>query len=114
MKVYVLIQEDRRYDTAVTVFVDKAESIQTAASRIERDVNRCRKDDNVRELSVLEIAEYGVMTCKEVRGIERFPSEQDHFGLNDSMRDGDEPWVFYCNAYDDGPTLRVVETNLVK
>lgn len=114
MKVYCLIQKDRHYDTAVTVFADKAESIQTAAARIERDVNRWRKDDGKPLLSVLEIAELGVMTEQQVRERETFPPESDHFGLHDSMLQGDEPWVFYCNAYEDGPTFRVVETTLVK
>ncbi len=111
MKVYVLIQEDRHYDTVVTVFKDRAESTQTAAARIQRDVNRWRAAYCKSQLAVEQIVELGVMLSDDmlVRDI-----EDESFGLTESMMSGDEPWVFYCNAYDDGPTFRVVETDLVK
>lgn len=114
MKVYCLIQEDRHYNAEVTVFADKDEAIGTAAARIERDVNRFREVDKKPLLDVIDIAQLGVMTIKQIRDRESSPPENDHFGLNEAMINGETPWVFYCHAYDDGPTFRVVETELVK
>lgn len=106
MKVYVLIQEDRHYDTAVTVFADKQEAISTAAARIHRDVMRYR-DDICDPISIEELAVAGAGA----------QDEYGRIGLTDFMRadtDADGGWLWYCNAYDDGPTARIIETNLVK
>ncbi len=112
MKVYVLIQEDRHYDTAVTVFADKEEAIHTASARIQPDVNRFRTK---MKLSVMEIAELGAMTAQQIldhSGL--LQSEREQFGVPGLAVHGDDPWIFYCCAYDDGPTFRVVETDLLK
>jgi hypothetical protein len=74
-------------------------------------VNRWREDDGKKKLTVEEIVSLGTSTSDEllVQDI-----NEEGFGLNESMVAGDSPWVFYCAAYDDGPTFWVVEKELIK
>lgn len=89
MKVYVLIQEDRHYETDVDVFADKDEAIQTASARIERDVNRwCKSTPKTIE----EIVAQGIARAETLGG----------------------DYVWHINAYDDGPTFTLREKDVIK
>lgn len=94
---YIVIQEDRHYDTDASVYADRDEAIRTAATRIMPDVNRDRERRGKPAVGVDEIIEVGT----DRRG------EHSWGGVTDNMNE--DGWCFNLCAYDDGPSVRVIE-----